>query len=168
MCEFAEVREAVHGALGDLYGRDFELVERKVNERSITHWLAVYIQERFGDWNVDCEYNKNGLDPKRLPINPSKTSTADTDGNTVYPDIIVHRRGTTDNLLVIEVKKAWTRAGLDTDIRKLRSFGELEEFAYRFGASVVLSRHKVSIQWFTAGDEAHAETFTPVVADGGA
>jgi hypothetical protein len=45
---------------------------------------------------VDPEYNRDGHEVKR------------SDGVIVVPDVIVHHRGTSDNLLVIEVKKSTT------------------------------------------------------------
>jgi hypothetical protein len=42
---------------------------------------------------VDCEYNRNRDEKKTVS------------GDPVYPDIIVHVRGTDRNLLAIEIKK---------------------------------------------------------------
>lgn len=85
---------------------DAYLLVAAANERSITHRLAIYLEAEFPEYNVDCEYNKNGSYPKRL-INFRKTINSDnTDGVTVYPDIIVHHRGTNDNFIVIEAKKS--------------------------------------------------------------
>jgi hypothetical protein len=75
-----------------------------VNERSITHKIAEYLQYNFKEWNVDCEYNRLGDKVKTLP-KPIKTNSNDTDAKTIFPDIIVHKRGKNENLLVIEVKK---------------------------------------------------------------
>ena len=47
-------------ALSELIERDSFLFEADANERSITHKLAEYLQAQFQDWNVDCEYNRNG------------------------------------------------------------------------------------------------------------
>jgi hypothetical protein len=49
--------------------------------------------------SVDCEYNRDGQCKKRLP--------RDEQEGLARPDIIVHRRGTeTENLIVIEAKKS--------------------------------------------------------------
>ena len=166
MCDLQVAQSRLRRALRRLYERDRFLIETSVNERSITHWMAVYMQEAFPGWDVDCEYNKNGANPKRLPVAPWEITTADTNGQTVYPDIIVHHRGTQENLLVIEAKKGWTGANSANDVRKLQAFGELEEFAYRFGAFVVLNRRRVDIRWFSDGREHEPETLEMPPAKG--
>jgi hypothetical protein len=102
-----EVRAGVHRAIATLLAEDQYLLVNDVNERSITHKLADYLQREFPDTNVDCEYNKNHDDTKRLRL-PPKTDirSDDLDAHTVFPDIIVHKRNTDENLLVIEVKKS--------------------------------------------------------------
>ncbi|RZD14205.1 MAG: hypothetical protein EVJ47_05925 [Candidatus Acidulodesulfobacterium ferriphilum] len=94
------------------------MLKNNLNERSITHKLAEYIQKYFSDYNVDCEYNRmpnkrnnNGeaeakFIPKELNLSVSKTRSNDDKGTTVYPDIIIHKRGSNkSNLIVIEAKK---------------------------------------------------------------
>jgi hypothetical protein len=95
-----ELADALIGSLSDLFSRDERLLRVNVNERSITHRLAMYMQARIEGWDVDAEYNRNHDDPKVIP--PLKEILSDdTEGTTVYPDIIVHRRNTNENLLVI-------------------------------------------------------------------
>lgn len=55
--------------------------------------------------------------------------SADTNATTVYPDIIVHRRGTSDNHLVIEIKKQ-TGGPSERDLQKLRALRS--QLGYRF------------------------------------
>jgi hypothetical protein len=81
-----------------------DLLEVGINERTLTHKLAELLQLRFKRWHVDCEYNRLGDAQKTLPPAES-TDTSDTQGRTIYPDIIIHKRRTPENLLVIEVKK---------------------------------------------------------------
>ena len=119
------IRERVQGALDLLLKHDRFLLEHDVNERSITHKLAQYLQENFPGWDVDCEYNRIGnqrIDPKRLQFDVNQTSTDDDQGKTVYPDIIVHHRRIQDNLLVIEIKKSTNPETGDHDEQKLRAF----------------------------------------------
>lgn len=52
-------------------------------------------------------------------------------GVSVYPDIIVHHRGTRDNLLVIEVKKNSNPDGVEGDRQKLAEYKNIEGLAYR-------------------------------------
>jgi len=155
MCDFAEVRDALVYALSRLYEADSHLLLKDVNERSITHCLAMHVRERFPEnWDVDCEYNRSGRERKRLPIDPVLVSSDDTTGKTVYPDIIVHHRGQTGrgaNLLVVEAKKAWAAGNFDDDRSKLVAFGCSEDFLYQFGAFLVLGKGGCQVEWYREG-----------------
>lgn len=54
-----EIIQNIASALKQLYVDDAYLIDNDVNERSVTHWMAVYLQAEFESWNVDCEYNRN-------------------------------------------------------------------------------------------------------------
>jgi metal-sulfur cluster biosynthetic enzyme len=113
---------------------DSVLLEIDVNERTMTHKLAEYLQQEFRDLNVDCEYNRQIKDTKKI-LHPSITRkgwdfSEDTDAKTVYPDIIVHKRLSDDNVLVIEAKKSSREDNGDWDKAKLRAF-KGEEYKYR-------------------------------------
>jgi hypothetical protein len=47
---------------------------------------------------------------------------AETNSITVFPDIIVHQRGVSNNLLVIEIKKSTSKVGSNFDYSKLKEF----------------------------------------------
>ena len=119
----AGLHAKVGNALREFFCKDDDLLCRDVNERSVTHKLAEHLQRQFKGLKVDCEYNRYGDDdPKKLVVEPGSTQTDCVDAKTVYPDIIVHERGSNcNNLLVIEVKKT---SGRDAsyDKRKLRKF----------------------------------------------
>ena len=117
-----KLREALKCLLSD----DSYLLENDVNERSISHRLAMYLQRLFDSWHVDCEYNKNHDITKKLGSYPKTLEINDADAKTVYPDIIVHKRGTSENLVVIEVKKSTNNVNNNYDKQKLKAFkGEL-------------------------------------------
>src|SRR5450756_2575994 len=95
-----QVEASVSEAVNFLIKNDAFLLEYAANERSITHKLAEYLQQRFLSYNVDCEYNRHGVDVKRL----SHECNQENNGR-VYPDIVVHLRGNDNhNVLVIEAK----------------------------------------------------------------
>lgn len=129
-----DVRCRLYAAYESLVEHDQTLLELDVNERSITHKLAEYLQTRFPEWNVDCEYNRNREIPKRLTHIRDMVPADDTSGRTVFPDIIVHHRGKADNLLVIEAKKNSTSDG-SADEEKLKAY--LAEHNYQFAFTVV-------------------------------
>ena len=50
-----ELKQKVARAIDRLFRRDESLFKLDVNERSIAHRLAAYLQDEFGDeWDVDC------------------------------------------------------------------------------------------------------------------
>jgi len=112
------VYETIRGALARLFTEDLWLLEDDVNERSISHRLAIHLEqeikdrgEAWGGLHVDCEYNRDVGNPKHpfskklnLPERYD-VSNEDTHATTVFPDIIVHQRRSTINCLVIEIKK---------------------------------------------------------------
>ncbi len=117
-----------------LHCPDDFLLKVNANERSITHRLAVHLGSVFQGWHVDCEYNRDGHDPenwKRLLLSPECTSRANSDeGSQVYPDIIVHRRGSQCNLLVIEAKNSTNRTPRNCDLEKLQEYKKQLHYKY--------------------------------------
>src|SRR5919106_779729 len=131
--------EAVSAAVAELFAHDAALFQVDANERSITHRLALHMTPRFPKWHVDCEYNRDGFDPKMLHGPGAVEDVNETNGSRVYPDIIVHRRGKPENLLVIEVKKSTSNRTDDTDLAKLKALRQQLGYQYalflRFGSA---------------------------------
>jgi hypothetical protein len=131
------VKEALNKALDRLIQADEHILRNDVNERSISHKLAEHLAAHFPGWNVDCEYNRNHDITKQLNnIKRIRVRVDDTDATTVFPDIIVHKRGMDDNLLVIELKKSTSRRSDSYDKDKLRAFKE--QLGYQFAVFVQL------------------------------
>jgi hypothetical protein len=122
------IKHRVRTAIKLFVREDTHLLKIDVNERSITHRLAIYLQDAFKGWDVDCEYNRNRYDTKKLIIGDDvhiaaeANQTDDDQGKTVYPDIIVHHRDTDQNLLVVEVKKTTSHVPKKFDLDKLREY----------------------------------------------
>ncbi len=132
------VESRLQRALGRLIDHDGYLLEKDVNERSISHRLAIYIEQEFAGWNVDCEYNRDQHDPKKLGIRSGVVSNDDLTASTVFPDIIVHKRGTNENLLVIEMKKeSHSEEAKEFDRDKLNAFKS--ELKYKYAVLVIAS-----------------------------
>ena len=113
-----------------LLAHDGYLLTCDLNERSITHKFAEHLQLEFPEWNVDCEYNRDNDDPKRLALPPRHDiNSDDIDAKTVFPDIIIHQRVTDQNIAVIEVKKSTNPEGDEWDMRKLAAFKD--QLGYR-------------------------------------
>lgn len=127
--EWTDVDMRVMHAFAALIQNDHELLTYDVNERTICHHLATHLQEVFPEHHVDVEYNRHGMDPKRVELDPEHGRER------VFPDVVVHRRGTDEsNLLVMEVKKSTNPQPRSHDRRKLKCC--VEEFGYDFAVLV--------------------------------
>ena len=72
-----QIKRRIMLAIDNLRLNDNHLLKHNCSERSICHRLALYLESTFGkDFNVDCEYNRNGYDPKRLDFSlpPARNS----------------------------------------------------------------------------------------------
>ena len=127
--EQAEVEKRLHAALGMLRAQDGYLLDVGAHERSITHKLGCYLQNEFPNWDVDCEYNRDGHCPKKVTLDETKFSGE----SSVYPDIIIHKRGREGpNLLVIEVKSNPDKQveAVKRDLNKLRAYKRKLDYEY--------------------------------------
>jgi hypothetical protein len=138
------------------------LLVNDLNERTISHKLAEYLQKYFQDhYNVDCEYNKmlknDKYKPKRLHLDNyiQKISTDDDKGKTVFPDIVIHTRGSDrHNFVVIEIKKKSNSSLKEKkfDFLKLKTF--TTELKYELGIYLEFDKKKVSeLKFFKDGNE---------------
>jgi len=125
-----EIEFRVSSALKQLSEADFYLLKNDLNECSINHMLAYHLQSQFKEWHVDCEYNKNWNKIKKLELPKDKVDWTDTEAKSVFPDIIVHRRGGDGpNLLVIEVKKSSNTSDRRHDYNKLKEYGKILSYS---------------------------------------
>ncbi|OGZ27293.1 MAG: hypothetical protein A3F95_00020 [Candidatus Nealsonbacteria bacterium RIFCSPLOWO2_12_FULL_39_31] len=137
---------------------DHYLFTVEANERSLTHKFAEYLQNIFGyEWSVDCEYNRFGQDGKKIveiieQMVGKDTITSETKTRTVYPDIIVHKRGLEGpNLIVIEAKKDATVKEKSGDVKKLKIIKE--KYNYKFAIFVNFKIKTKKIIWFFCYDK---------------
>lgn len=125
--------QLINQSLDDLYLNDEYLISHKASERDLTFHFTTYFKDHMrttsiAQYNVDCEYNRDGNDSKQI------------DGDKVYPDFIVHRRGSNeDNLLIIEFK-TWWNPNNTNDIEKLKNMmSEQYRYKYKYAYSIVLA-----------------------------
>lgn len=179
---FKRIERRVSSAIELLRIKDFYLLKNNVNERSITHKLAEHLQYVIGnEFDVDCEYNRNIDDDsncKKIYLFKSKIEKiSDFTGKkfklveafgdkycelSVFPDIIVHKRGrNTENLLAIEVKKSTSNITNEYDFLKLRNYTdptELNNLRYKYGVFIRFEAGKEKyeapeIAWFKDGEK---------------
>ena len=147
----ADVDARIERACSRFLENERDLLDIDINERALTFRLATYIQVEFPDWQADCEYNRDDDMPKRLSFGQARVSVGSTEARTVYPDIIVHKRRTTENLIVIEAKKS-TTSHTGEDMEKLEAYvsqyGYLHAYAIEIpvGKDVTDSKAPVRIK----------------------
>jgi hypothetical protein len=141
--ENTKIIKKVKKSLDYLFKKDGWLLINDLSERSIAHKLAEYLQWQFQKWEVDCEYNgdvdrgnnRKSIDMSWLLLKQKKLLTdkeeADVENEIinrgVYPDIIVHKRGTNrGNLCIIEIKKSTSNVTFAYDDFKLKAYTSSE------------------------------------------
>lgn len=125
-----EAGKPVLNALITFLEDDAYLLQIDANERSVTHRFAMHLQQQLPKLHVDCEYNRDGVNPKRISRFYLDPTSEDTEAKTVFPDVIAHIRGNNENYLIIEVKKTTSTVKRESDFSKLR--GYKNDLKYRF------------------------------------
>ena len=140
----------VVAALGEFYARETFLLEHDLGERTLTHRLAVHLEQQFPGWEVDCDFDRLGERTLRLP-HGTIVSTDDHLGKSIYPDIVVHQREIPNNLLAIEVRKAANHQPPEHDRNKLCALTDPHLwFAYWIGVYLVLGKKSVVCDVYVA------------------
>ena len=148
----------VSKALDQVYEKDGFLISNKpldsqngrVGERSIVFRFAHYLQnlideeDAFKYLSLDCDYNRNGSETKKLPPFPKGT----------YPSVILHKRGSNDkNILIMEFQPYWNKDQTN-DVKKIIDFTSMNgKYKFQYGATVLLAkdREKVVIDKYVDG-----------------
>lgn len=123
-CGDEPLATALIASLENLFAEEGYSLSVDASERHIAALLARNLERRAPiapdgqPWQVYVEYNRNGR--------VVKTSA----GRVVVPDIILHRAGTTQNYLAIELKKGDSPVPDAVDMRKLRAYKAQDELRY--------------------------------------
>lgn len=135
-CDEKAVAVAVTDALAELFAKDLRNLRNDTHERTLADMIAVYLRPHFQGLDVNVEYNRMGDVPKEVTwrVGPG------AEPEKVYPDIIVHRRFTNDNILAIELKKDSNKETKEDDILKLRAYRK--ELGYRHALFIRLGVKK--------------------------
>ena len=135
------LEDIIKKSLDKLYANDKDLIIRRVAERDIVHRFAHYFENYMQDtefklYNVDCEYNRNGYGIKQV------------NGKSVYPDFILHKRGSNENNLLIIEFKTWWNPDNNADINKIRwMMNPKLMFQYKYGCSITINQDNSEIFW---------------------
>lgn len=82
---------------------DRDLTYASPSERAIVARLSNLLQGKYLGWSVDLEWSRREKVIKRLRRGLSDEELIENDA--IVPDLIVHRVGKRENLLVVEVMK---------------------------------------------------------------
>ncbi len=171
-----DIKKNLLNALVKLFSKDIFLIENDISERAISHKLSTYLDLEFEEFDVDCEYNgyvEAGNNRKYILMLREKAEELDrirdSDGDdemlyrAVYPDIVVHQRGSNSegsNLLIVEVKKSSNHdtESHDYDKEKLCRYTSSDyenKLNYQLGAFVLIDINSVvppdSVTWYENG-----------------
>lgn len=142
-------------SVGKSYQYDYSLISRRMEQASVAR-IYYYMQEalrydsRFSElsnYNLDSEYNKNGIQPKRTSRFVAGTR----------PDIILHYREDSphqENILILEFKASGENIDAERDLRKLEDFTSSEcGYNYFLGILVKLNMQEAEYRYFQDGEE---------------
>jgi hypothetical protein len=128
------MQKAVQDALRLLFANDGFLLETDCQERAIAARLGVYLAPHFPRHSVDVEYNRHGLEPKRLILPETCRGGGE---RLIVPDLVVHQRGhDQENILVVQIKKETNHQSRDCDRAVVA--GMRAVFGYAFGLLIDL------------------------------
>ena len=165
-----QIIKNLDSGISDLLERESDNLKRGLKELNISTHLAFYLKRYFPDYDVDPEYNgdidktndRKALDIARNRILEVSRRSNFKDSYKISPDIIIHKRKTNENnLVVIEVKKdSHPQNDKDYDLIKLEhlTIDYLgNHYNYRLGVALVFETKektgKYEIRFFQNGIE---------------
>lgn len=154
--EFGDIEEKLVKAISILQENDKIFLDKEfdINERTVTHRLGIYLAGLFNGLDVDCEYNRQYDEAtdeyisKNVDLPKIKEGEVlkDIEARTVFPDIIVHKRTTSFNLLAIEVKMGWKNSKGLFDEVKAEAYKRT--LGYQYSAFVIIGPNEnFKIKW---------------------
>jgi len=115
---------------------DTELAYADPSERAIVTRLGNLLHGNYPEWAIDLEWSRRENVIKRLRYGLSDEEPIGK--GAIVPDLIVHRVGKRENLLVVEVKKV-TNTDYEGDIWKLKGMTEQAgPYGYLVGLHLVV------------------------------
>jgi len=161
------VTEIIMSCVDKLHNKDKYLFDCKACERCLMFRFAYYLQIKFSNYYVDCEFNKMGFNNYK---HETKVETIDQGKilKKMYADIIVHKRNSNiqNNFICLEIKKI--RRKMNYDLERLKNMTRINGFrynninyiyAYDYGFFIYLpkDKRKFEIRIFENGEESQLE-----------
>ena len=125
------IRQALRLAVEKTLDQDYDLIALGGHEQAIAHRIAVYLEHSFPGFHTDCEYNRQKHKTKNVFPELPKVKKK------MRPDIIVHKRNTSRNVLAVEMKAEANPASKD-DLAKLRSLKGERTYLYKGTAFITI------------------------------
>lgn len=151
-----QINDRVKAAIEKLAKQDLYLLEKNASERCVTHRLAVYLESEFTGRSVDCEYNLGAKGIKTLMVLRTRKKDLVTPKRvSVYPDIVIHRRGQDGpNDLIIEIKKH-NASSRESEFDRVKIEGYVAELGYKRGLLLTLpggtvGKRTFGLAWYGA------------------
>lgn len=144
------IKGKIREALKYFVVKDKQALSRvDIYEPTISHRIAVYLEDFFPGFDIDCEYNKTLIGYKK-----------DVNGKKIRPDIIIHKRMKNEfNCVIVEVKKNGKNSKLaKSDIEKLKRCmkGTLN---YDLGVFIGILKQKIDICWIEKNNNSILESW---------
>lgn len=139
-----ELITLVNYTLDELYTKEKYLFENNSSERNLVFHFSRYFLNniekniKFKDYNVECEYGNN--------YQFKKTIFIDNKEYQIYPDFILHKRGSNDyNLLAIEFKKNKSKSQKD-ELKLMALTDNNFEYKYKLGLFINLNKTREQVK----------------------
>lgn len=124
---------------------DNNFIDIHAHERSICFKFGLYLNKYLDSnnllkkYDLDAEYNRDIEGFKRLANRP----------NGCYPDLILHKRGSNENnILIIECKGWWADdKDIEEDKEKIIAFLNSERYKYMVGLLIIFNRENIVFNW---------------------
>jgi len=148
MISFEDINERINICLERLYSKDKELFKkndfRGVCERCLTFRFAYYLQLKFPEYCVDCDYNSSFA--KRISRSGKLIKDREGTFKKRFVDIIIHKRTSEEDtdFLCFEIKKwnSYNKGGYKKDEDNLKYL--TSAYGYRYGFHILLGKDLAS------------------------
>ncbi len=161
------VLDCLHRAIQRFYERDVACAPERACVARIAGYMQCMLEHENEDLRVDCEYsNVTAAETDEYvkyldSVGVFAGSSVKNLKGCIFPDLIVHKRGTHEhNLLVIEFKGYWNKSDWHKDEKKLKAFTKecdhtkiKKYFNYQRGVFVALGRNKAHLVEFINGEQ---------------
>ena len=124
-----EIKDKIDSAINSFLTNEKDLFEIDSNERTISQNFSTYLKPIFPEWDVDCDYNRDMKNIKKLEIKGEIKS--------IYTDISIHHRESQENYIVIEIKKSpphsISNKKVKANLKRLQKMTSDDKYHYKYG-----------------------------------